>query len=234
MTKVLGIIPARGGSKRIIRKNMKMLNGKPLIDYTIDAAVKSELLYELIVSTDDLEILEHCKQKGVSTPFVRPDELSTDSASSVDVVLHAIDYFEKKGVFYDSVMLLQPTTPFRGPEIIDQSIRYFYEKNPTSVVSVVDVGAYHPHRMYSMDGENLLKPLVNTTDPMMARQSLPKFYIRSGDIYLTNVDELKQSGSLIGSRPHGIEVSSLNAVNIDTPLDFFLAESIMSKVCDYS
>lgn len=233
MDKVLGIIPARGGSKGIIKKNMKMLNGKPLIDYTIVAAEKSELLDKFIVSTDDKEILEYCKQRGVSAPFIRPDEFSTDTASSVDVVIHAIDYFEKNGIFYDSVMLLQPTTPFRSSELIDRSIRCFYKKSLTSIVSVVDVGANHPHRMYSMDRNDALEPLINTNDPMMARQSLPRFYIRSGDIYMISISELKKNGSLIGSKPHGLEVDVLNAVNIDTPLDFFVAESLLSESCDY-
>ena len=230
MKNVLGIIPARGGSKGVKRKNLAKLGGKPLIDYTIHAAKKSELLSEFIVSSDDQEIISHCKSLGVSAPFTRPAELSTDYAPTLDVILHAVSYFESHGKEFHAVMVLQPTTPFRTSEVIDQALEIFFNSGSNSIVSIVDVGPNHPHRMYTLDEKKHMSPIISSDDPMLARQKLPKFYIRSGDIYLISVEELKRTRTLIGEAPLGLILDADKTVNIDTEMDLALAETVLGSL----
>ena len=227
MKSVLGIIPARGGSKGVKRKNMSILGGKPLIDYTVIAAKESKHLTEFILSSDDREIIDHCVGLGVNVPFTRPPDLATDSSPTLDVVLHSISYFETHGKDFQAVMVLQPTTPFRTSEMIDQAIETFVNSGSSSLVSIVDVGANHPHRMYSVDDKHNMYPVISTDDPMLARQKLPKFFIRSGDIYLISVEELKRTKKLVGDAPLGFILDANETVNIDTEMDLIIAQNML-------
>lgn len=222
--RVLGVIPARGGSKGIAKKNIIDICGQPLIAYTIDAASKSEALSTFIVSTDSNEIADVATYYGALTPFRRPAELSNDTASSFDVVMHALDFMEtESNSIYDAVMLLQPTTPMLTSATIDAAILRLANCDCDSVVSVVDVGANHPFRMYQLDDKNTLVGMHANDDPMMPRQKLPKVYIRSGDIYVTRRDCLTQKRSLIGSYSKAIIVEPEDTVNIDTIEDLIIA-----------
>jgi len=223
--KVLGVIPARGGSKSIPKKNISKLNGKPLIFYTIEQAKKSSLLDKFIVSTDSKEIASIAKNYNVEVPFLRPKELSKDDTGSVDVVLHALNFMEKKdNTQYDFVVLLQPTNPLRSFALIDEAINIIKNNNIDSVVSIVDVGANHPHRMYSLNSKNQLKPFVkNLKNQMMPRQKLPSIYIRSGDIYVIKKNILIKKKSLIGDNTYGFVVDANETVNIDEKVDLDIA-----------
>lgn len=223
--RVLGIIPARGGSKGIKKKNIIKIGNKPLIEYTIDQCLKSKKLSRFIVSTDDEEIAKISSNLGAEIPFMRPEILSNDTSSSFSVIKHTAEFFLKKDEKYNAYMLLQPTTPFRTSALIDDSINLLEQKpNASSVISLVNVGANHPHRMYSLDQESKMFPLIKGDfDPMEPRQKLPNYYIRSGDIYLTTFETLFQENSLIGSKPIGIKVNPNNAINIDTQNDLELA-----------
>jgi len=223
--KSLAVIPARCGSKSIARKNIVDLGGKPLIAYTIEAAREAQLVGDFIVSTDCEEIAAVAKAFGADVPFIRPSQLATDSADSLSVVRHALNFMEeKRGSMYDAVVLLQPTTPFRKPSLIDRALRLLSESKLDSVVSVVDVGASHPYRMYSICQNGVLAPFVDgVDDPMMPRQKLPQVYIRSGDIYATRRSCLLEQKSLIGRRSGGLIIDPEYAVNIDEPMDLEVA-----------
>ena len=230
--KVLGVIPARGGSKSIINKNIADLNRKPLIEYTIQHAKKSLLLDNFIVSTDSVIIANIAKKSGALVPFIRPKELSNDKAESIDVVIHALNFMEnKKSIKYNYVVLLQPTNPFRSSSMIDKAIKLIQKSKFDSVVSVVDVGPTHPHRMYKMNKKNKIIPFVkNLKNPMMPRQNLPSVYIRSGDIYVTTRECLLNKKSLIGDSSYGLVVRPDSTVNIDEPIDLELAQLKIKKI----
>lgn len=229
--KVLGVIPARGGSKSIINKNIADLNRKPLIEYTIQHANKSLLLDSFIVSTDSVKIANIAKKSGAQVPFIRPKKLSNDKAESIDVVIHALKFMEnKKSTKYNYVVLLQPTNPFRSSCMIDKAIKIIKKSKFDSVVSVVDVGANHPHRMYKLGKKNKIIPFVkNLKNPMMPRQKLPLVYIRSGDIYVTTRECLINKKSLIGDNSFGLVVESNSTINIDDAFDLELAKLKIKK-----
>ena len=223
--RVLGVIPARGGSKGIPKKNLVDICGRPLIAYSIDAATKSQNLTTFIVSTDSDEIADVATRHGALVPFRRPAEISNDAASSFDVIMHALDYMEfESNSVYDAVMLLQPTTPMRTAATIDAAISQLLNSDCDSVVSVVDVGANHPYRMYKLNDKNTLVDLLTNDDPMMPRQKLPRVYIRSGDIYVTRRECLMQKRSLIGVASTAIVINPEDTVNIDTVEDLIIAQ----------
>lgn len=230
--RALGVIPARGGSKSIYKKNIADLGGKPLIAYTIESAKSSCLFDDVVVSTDCEEIASVAKGCGASVPFIRPKELSTDTADSLGVVRHALEFMESdRSITYDAVVLLQPTTPFRLPAWIDDALQRLANSDLDSVVSIVDVGANHPYRMYVIDENEHLVPFVDgVEDPMMPRQQLPPVYIRSGDIYATRRSCLVEQRSLIGRNSGGLVIEPEYAVNIDEPLDLELARLKIQQV----
>ena len=159
--KILGVIPARGGSKGIPKKNITDLCGRPLISYTINAAKKSKYLTDLIITTDSKEIAAVAEAFGGHVPFIRPKELSEDSTPSAPVVAHAVEFMEaEKKIRYDAVMLLQPTTPLRNTADIDTAIKLWVSERVDSVVSVVSVDAEHPLRMKRIIGNRLIIILI--------------------------------------------------------------------------
>lgn len=222
---VLGIIPARGGSKGVPRKNIKLLGGKPLIKYTIEAAIKAIGIDTLIVSTDDQEIANISRDSGALVPFIRPSSLSTDLSSSVDVVLHALNYFESLGITYSTVCLLQPTYPFRRNGIIDSAIKIFTESEFDSLVSVLPVPhTYNPHWTFEVSANNTLKISTGESKIISRRQDLPKAFYRDGSIYLVKSETIRNEKSFLGSRLGYIISDEELYVNIDTLDDWNKAE----------
>jgi CMP-N,N'-diacetyllegionaminic acid synthase len=223
--KILGIIPARGGSKGVPGKNIKILAGKPLIVHTIEAALSSELT-KIIVTTDDREIAAVAKGAGADVPFNRPAELASDTAKSLDVAIHALHALEVADGNYDAVMLLQPTTPFRTIEDINAAIRLL-NKNPDadSVISVVNVQAHHPARMKFLKEGRLIDPPFAEAYENQNRQELEPMYIRNGAIYLTKRNVLLNK-SYKGKVCIGLIMPEERSVNIDTLQDFKYAEWI--------
>ena len=230
--RILGLIPARGGSKQIKKKNIINLSGKTLLEYSILSALKSKYLDKVLLSTDNDEIASVGRKFNIGPENLRPKKYSTDSASTWSVVHYELTQIEKKKKeYFDYVMLLQPTTPFRSTSLIDKACQAI-EKYPQaeSIVSIVNVGANHPYRMYEKDKFNRLKSFVkNVKDPMMARQLLPPIFIRSGDIYLTKRSCIFEKKSLIGNHSIGLEVSTNKTINIDTEQDLIVAEHIMKN-----
>lgn len=221
---ILGLIPARGGSKGVPGKNIKSLAGKPLILYTIEAALASSLA-TCIVSTDDPAIAKIAKNAGASVPFMRPEELATDTAKSLDVVKHALLLMEEReGRRFDAVMLLQPTAPFRNSGDIDFAIQLL-ESNPLadSVISVVNVEAHHPARMKYIEDGRLVDPSFAEAYESQNRQELTPMYIRNGAIYLTKRESLLNN-SFKGKICLAYVMPSDRSSNIDTIEDFEYAE----------
>ena len=227
--RVLGIIPARGGSKGVPDKNIRPLGGKPLLVYTAEQALAARLLTRVVLSTDDLRIAEVGRAAGVEVPFMRPAALATDEAKSLPVVLHALEWVEaQEGQEYDAVMMLQPTTPFRLASDIDKAIELLEETGADSVISVTDVGPFHPARMKYLSGDRLIDPPFCEAYENQPRQELPPMYIRSGDIYLTRREVLLQN-SFKGADCRALIIEPERAVNIDSLSDFRYAEFLMLR-----
>lgn len=221
--KVLGIIPARGGSKGIPSKNIKELDGMPLIAYTIRAAISSNLTH-VIISTDSQTIADIAICYGANVPFLRPDNLATDTASSMPVAIHGLLEMEKLyECQYDAVMLLQPTTPFRTTEDINSAISLLIEKDTDSVISVVDVGGTHPARMKYLREGLLIDPPFCEEKENQNRQELEPMFIRNGAIYLSKRNVLLK-GTYKGDSCAALIMPNKRSVNIDTIFDFEYAE----------
>jgi D-3-phosphoglycerate dehydrogenase len=205
-----------------------MLHGKPMIAYTIEAALDSHSLTHLVVSSEDPEILEVARQCGAATPFVRPAQLATDEAPTLPVVQHAVIEMEaRQALVYDYIVLLQPTTPLRRSQDIDTAVQKLIATGADSVVSVCDVGAYHPARMRQIVDDRLVDLPIQEPKEMLRRQDLPQVYIRNGAIYAVKRDVVMVENSMFGrvSRPYIMPEE--RSVNIDSRLDFLLAEILM-------
>jgi CMP-N-acetylneuraminic acid synthetase len=223
--KILGVIPARGGSKGIPNKNIINLLGKPLINYSIEAALKSAFLTDCIVSTDDENIALIAETAGALVPFMRPKNLSTDTSLSLPVILHALEFMEnEKNIQYDAVMMLQPTTPLRTCNDIDKSIQKLHSTGADSVISVVDVGAHHPLRMKKIVDDRLVNYIEQGYEDMRPRQNLPSVFIRNGAIYLANRSTLLQQKTFAGKDCRAYTMPAIRSINIDTYEDLILAK----------
>jgi CMP-N,N'-diacetyllegionaminic acid synthase len=226
---ILAIIPARGGSKGVPGKNSKLLGNKPLIAYTIEAAQASKYLQTTLVSTDAETIGNIARQYGAEVPFLRPAALATDTAASLDVVLHAVAFMEAAGHVFDAICLLQPTTPFRAPGFIDTCIQTFIKQEVDSLVSVRTVPhEYNPHWIFEADTNGHLHVATGEQNVISRRQDLPKAFIRDGSVYLTKVAVLKNNHSLYGNSIGYVESDTNWHVNIDTLDDWALAEQLIA------
>jgi len=230
MFNLLAVIPARGGSKGIRRKNIRMLNGKPLVFYTINVANNCDFIGDVVVSTDDEEISSLSIDFGAQVPFIRPSSLATDETPSYDVVKHALLKMESQtNVLYDAVMMLQPTCPLRTVEDIDNSIRIFQSTGADSVVSVVELSDKHPFRMKRLIGDRLINYIDQGFEDMRPRQSLPKVYIRNGAIYVSTRRSFLSSESLVGEDCRAYLMPDSRSVNIDSEVDMLLAEKLLGS-----
>lgn len=228
--RVLGVIPARGGSKGIPKKNVVSVAGQPLIQYTIEAAKRSKLLSEFVVSTEDEAIAHLARELGASVPFLRPLELAEDSSLTYPVVRHAVQEMEEIArARYDAVFVLQPTTPFRSEDDIDKSIEMLFASDADSVVSVSDVGAFHPLRMKVIENGYLVNFVDSVEENMQPRQELPPVFIRNGAVYLTRRDSLMTGGSLVGKKCLPYVMPLDRSVNIDSRLDLELAKLMLKS-----
>ncbi|MCR9134056.1 MAG: acylneuraminate cytidylyltransferase family protein [bacterium] len=228
--RILGIIPARGGSKGIPHKNIKPLGGKPLISYTIESAIKSGLLSDYIVSTDDQSIAEVAEKAGADVPFLRPAPLASDQSPTLPVIEHAIRFFLEQGKQYDAICILQPTSPFRPSDLIDQGIKKFVKSESDALVSVRSVPhEYNPHWVFEPDQAGLLKIATGEENIISRRQELPPAYIRDGALYLTRTEVILHQKSLYGRTLSFIENKNDVHVNLDTLLDWQLAEQLLDN-----
>lgn len=221
--KILAVIPARGGSKGVPRKNIRELAGKPLIAWTIEAAKKSKYIDRLILSSEDPEIIEVAKSYGCEVPFVRPIELAQDGTPGIKVVLDAF----QRCPGYTHILLLQPTSPFRTHKDIDAFIEDFNQKKINCSVSVTTPDK-HPMWSFSMTEENVLFPFFNETIPSN-RQALPTAYVLNGALYLADVNWLRENKSFMTTETNGFYMSPESSMDIDTELDFKICTYLMRK-----
>lgn len=226
--RVLGIITARGGSKGIPRKNIRLLAGKPLLQYTAEAAFGAKLLTRVILSTEDEEIAEVGRKCGLDVPFLRPRELARDDTPTLLVLQDAVRCVEQAGDEFDAIFTLQPTSPMRRSADIDGAIQLLEASGADSVISFVNVSDKHPARMKFIDENG------RVSDPPFAeafegqrRQDLRMLYLREGSIYLTRRDVLMKQSSIKGRDCRAWMIPDDRACNIDTPLDWFMAEQLL-------
>jgi N-acylneuraminate cytidylyltransferase len=219
---VLTIIPARGGSKGVPRKNIREVGGKPLIAWTIEEAKKSQYIDRLILSSDDAEIIEIALKWGCEVPFVRPSKLGCDDTPGIDPVIHAIKTLPEK---YDLVVLLQATSPLRTVEDIDGCILRLIEYNSKACVSVVEPDK-SPYWMYRFDEKNQLVPLLE--QGYVRRQDLPKIYALNGAVYVAECLWLENTKSFISPETIGYIMPPERSLDVDSEQDIVFCEAMIS------
>ena len=229
--KVLAVIPARGGSKGVPRKNVRLLGGRPLISYTIEcAAAARDRFHRIVVSTDDAEIAAVSRRYGADVPFMRPAELARDDSPAIPAIQHAVGWVEEHDrIRLDWILILQPTEPFRAPDDIRHCLALGFEGGCDSVISVVQVFAVHPILMKRIDQNRLLPFCVEEPEGTRRQDYRPAAYMRNGAIYLTRRDVLMEQGSIWGKEIRPYVMSSEKSVSIDTELDLKLAELLMAE-----
>lgn len=222
----LGIIPARGGSKRFPGKNIAMLNGQPLIAHTINAAAHAQRLTRTIVSTDDAEIAAVAKDWGGDVPFMRPALFAADQSPAIDVITHALEQLDSQGSIFDAVVLLQPTSPFRTGEHIDAAIALF-EKTGADTVTSGCSAQHHPYYSWMIQDEELT-PLYSLAHQSMPRQELPPVFYENGAIFVIKRAVLAR-GAFYGSKTVAYLMDQHSSIDIDTPEDLALCRFILEQ-----
>ena len=224
--KVLGIIPARGGSKGVPGKNILKFAGKPLIAYAIETGQKSKLLSELVVSTEDDEI-SRISEEYKCRVIKRPAEFASDTSIVVETVLDTLQKFEAENILFDAVLLLQPTAPLRRAKDVDKVIEVLESEVTDAVISMVSVGDHHPARMYRIKDDKAVSemPEFETT----RRQDLPNRYIRNGCIYLVKTEILKKEKTFMPKSKAIYIMDAEWAVNIDTQRDVIILNALIEK-----
>jgi CMP-N-acetylneuraminic acid synthetase len=222
--RILALIPARGGSKRLPGKNIKLLGGKPLINWTIDIAKEISEISEILVSTDDPEIALIAKEAGASVPWLRPEALSTDLSTSVDVAIHALDWYEGKNGTIDGLLLLQPTSPFRTQTTINRGIELFKSNDYRSVVGVTPVQE-HPMRTFKIKNGRIV-PYIENYGYGVSTQELDPALVINGGFYLISPEGLRENKSFLDLESIPLIVNSpQEALDIDTQWEFSLADA---------
>ncbi len=220
---ILGVIPARGGSKEIPRKNLLKIGGRTLLELAIGSAGESTLITRTIVSTEDDELAEVARAAGAEVPFERPAELATDDAATLPVIRHAVAWLEdNEGWRADIVVILQPTTPFRRGAHIDETVRLLLDKKIGSAMTVRKPD-YPPHWMLRMDGEGRLTRLLDDGTEYSRRQDTPPVYQPNGLVYAMRYDELVGGATLPGPDTRGVLMDETVSINIDTWAQYKLA-----------
>lgn len=229
--KILAIIPARSGSKAILKKNIKPLCGKPLIEYTFHAAKKSKWLDRILLSTDDSTIADMGRRNEIEVPFLRPKELAEDNTPTLPVIQHAVRFLEENENYKpDYVVILQPTSPLRKAIHIDEALQILMETGADSVVSVTELP--HNHNPYSLMKieKGRLMPFMEESEKYTQRQIKPVFYARNGAaVYAFKYETLMQKNSIYGDDCRPYLMNKADSIDIDDLIDFEFAEFILSK-----
>ncbi len=221
----LFLIPARGGSRGIPGKNIAILDGRPLIYYTLDVALAVAPKANICVTTDSDAIIKAVKEYGLDIPFKRPENLATDASSTYDVILHAIDFYEKRQSFFDTVVLLQPTSPFRKAIHVLDALKS-YHSNLDMVASVKKTKSNPYFTLFEENNEGFIS--LSKKGNFTRRQDCPKVYELNGAIYIMNVKSLKKHPPSKFLKVKKYLMSEEDSLDIDTPLDFFIAQTILS------
>ncbi len=232
MVNCLAVIPCRGGSKGIHRKNLREIGGIPLVAHTINAANAATLITKTIVSTDDEEIAIVAKKYGGDVPFIRPSEFASDESKSIDVAMHALRTCVHNGEHYDIFVLLQPTTPLRSAQDIDSTIQLLID-NPkfNSAITVKPVGSSHPNYLYKTVNDSLIMtPYIDNGMAEVRRQEFADIYVRNGAVYAVKTDYMLENSKLIDERVLVHRMSEETSVNIDGEFELYLAQQIYNRL----
>ena len=229
---MLAIIPARGGSKGIPRKNLVDLCGRPLIAWSIEtgnALVESGIVAKCIVSTDDAEIADVARRNGGNVPFIRPAELATDNAKANGYVLHALDTLATRGERYDAVMLLQPTAPIRDATAIAAAVERFCAGTADSLISCYQEDYINELVMYFDDGNGHCVPKISSHNQGIQRQEHGPVMVRNGAVYIVREDYVRRTGRLVCDRPMLMRMRKIDSIDLDTPDDLDLLRAVFCK-----
>jgi CMP-N,N'-diacetyllegionaminic acid synthase len=223
-SKCIAIIPARGGSKGLVNKNIKFLCGKPLIAWTIEAALQCEFITKVIVNTDSKNIAKIALKYGAEVPFIRPSELGDDSATSSDVIQHTVEQLQLEN---ETILLLQPTSPLRTKTHISEAFKKFTKDCSDSLVSISPLDK-NPLWSYWLDN-NKITPVCETEKVSTLRQDLPPAYALNGAIYIFTVDFFKKNNAFFNNKSNHFIMNKSSSIDIDDKIDFELAKIIMEQ-----
>jgi CMP-N,N'-diacetyllegionaminic acid synthase len=224
---MLAIIPARGGSKGVPKKNIRLLAGKPLIIWTIEAAQKSNYIDRIVLSTDSKEIAEICKSTGIDIPFMRPNELALDNSIATDTYIYTIDRLnETNNNDYKEFVVLHPTTPLRLPTDIDNAIKLFFNKNADSVISCVEM-SHPPLWCLKLDSNGLIQNYFNFDDSGLNRQDIETAYLPNGAVQVLNYSLIKDKKTYLSEKTFAYIMPQERSVDIDNELDFNFTEFLI-------
>lgn len=224
--KIIALIPARGGSKGLPKKNILPLLGKPLIAWTIEQALLSKYIDKILVSTDDEKIAQISRKYGAEVPFIRPNKIATDKATGMQVVFHALKWLEKHNECYDLIILLQPTSPLRVNKDIDKAVQLLFTKNARAIVSVCET-YHHPWWSNRLPKDLNMKSFISPEILNKRRQDLPVFYQLNGAIYLADTNYLHQYNGFFGPNTFAYKMPKERSIDIDLDVDFKLAALLL-------
>lgn len=225
---ILAIVPARSGSKSVVNKNIRLINNKPMMAYSIEHALNSKLINRVIVSTDSEEYAEIARQYGAEVPFIRPAEYATDTALDIDVFRHALSFLkETEGYEADIVVQLRPTYPYRDPADIDAMIQLMIDDPQTDAVRSVMLNEVVPHKMWYMADDNQITPILTDIPEAynMPRQQLPKTYYQNGNVDVLRPANIFEMNSMTGKKIKGYEMKEM--YDVDTEADFARVAAFM-------
>ena len=228
--RVIAIIPARAGSKGLPGKNLRLLNGRPLVSWPIAAALGATSIHRVIVSTDNLEIAEVAQAAGADVPFIRPSWLASDTASSMDVVLHALNMLEDQGEKFDYIVLLEPTSPLTESGDIDEAFARLtsIDSVADAIVGISRVEASHPEYDVRICENGLIRPFsAPDFSSLRRRQEIEPLYFLDGSLYISQVDAFKRHKTFYHNRTIGYEVPRWKSVEIDDLFDFIVIEAVV-------
>lgn len=229
---ILAIIPARAGSKGLPGKNIRPLKGLPLLAWPIRAALASGYIDNVIVSTDSQKFADIAAEHGANVPFLRPTELASDTASSMDFIIHALDYFRNVGEEYDYLVLLEPTSPLTEASDIDKALEMLVnDENADSIVGVTLMETTHPAFTVRVQGDGLIKPFMSETfDDLPRRQDLETLYCLDGSLYISSVEALREKRSFCSDKTLPYVGEKYKSHEVDDYIDFICIEAIAEKL----
>ena len=227
--KCLGIITARGGSKGVPRKNIRKMNGKPLIHYSIDLAKACPYITKILVTTDDPEIRKVSIEGGAEAPFLRPAELSTDLAHQEDAILHAMDWCEAQGERYDRICLLAPNHPLGRVETLNKAFELLESRPDAEAVFSITPANVYPERCGTLRPDGLMKDWGTPESRWLNRQEMPVAYKLSGFITLSDWKAFRREKTFLHDKTLQLPVDYVECWDINVPFDFFVAESLLQK-----
>lgn len=231
--KILAVVTARGGSKGLPGKNVRDFCGKPLVAWAVEAALSAKLVDHVVVSTDDQEIADAAKMAGGDVPFMRPAELANDTASSIDVVLHAIDWLAERGQTFNIVVMVEPTSPLRMGTDIDAALRQMIDGKAPAIAGICEAECTHPAFMFRLEENSRMVSYTGQQPNSLRRQDLDATYYLEGSVYASLIPVLREKRGYYHADTIGFVVPKWMAVEIDDIDDFIMAEALFKhKVLD--